>query len=230
MNKVYKVIKGYSLSFMVVLMVFISCNVLKTSRNPREVNLLANGLAGFSVPYGDWLIEDGQLILPANTNKKKRTDIWLNGDYGDFKLELDFKVGKGTNSGIFFRTSDIKDPVQTGIEVQIRDDYGKSPIDKHFCGSVYDIKEVSVNRVKKTGEWNHIQIICLGNKLNVILNGGEVVDINLNDWKDIGKNPDGTENKFETAYNVMSQKGKIGFQDHPGAGGVWYKNIRIKEL
>lgn len=230
MSKKYRVRKVFFWSFMLVLMMFVSCTVSKTAQKLGWSNLLANGLAGFSTPYGDWGIEDGQLILPANTNKKQRTDIWLNGDYGDFKLELDFKVGKGTNSGIFFRTSDIKDPVQTGIEVQIRDDYGKSPIDKHFCGSVYDIKEVSENRVKKAGEWNHIQITCLGNKINVILNGGEVVDINLNYWKDIGKNPDGTENKFGTAYNVMSQKGKIGFQDHPGAGGVWYKNIRIKEL
>lgn len=227
MNKINKVRKVFSLSFMLVLMMFISCTVSKTAQKQGRSNLLENGLASFSTPYGDWVIEDGQLILPVK-NEKRRTDIWLNGDYGDFRLELDFKVDKGTNSGVFIRTSDIKDPVQSGIEVQVRDDYGKSPIDKHFCGSVYEIKEVSENRVKKVGEWNHMEIICLGAKINVLLNGGEVVDINLNDWKDVGRNPNGTENKFKTAYKDMAQKGKIGFQDHGGV--VWYKNVRIKPL
>ena len=37
----------------------------------------------------------------------------------DFVLALDFKISKGCNSGIFIRTGSAKDPVQTGIEIQV---------------------------------------------------------------------------------------------------------------
>jgi hypothetical protein len=33
----------------------------------------------------------------------------------DFVLEFDYKLTRGCNSGVFIRTSDLKDPVYTGI-------------------------------------------------------------------------------------------------------------------
>lgn len=67
-----------------------------------------------------------------------------------------------------------------------------------------------------------------GSVIQVYLNNGKVVDINLSEWKELGKNPDGTKNKLITAYKDMPREGKIGFQDHEGK--VWYKNIRISKL
>jgi hypothetical protein len=127
----------------------------------------------------------------------------------------------------FFGLPDIGNPVQTGIEVQIRDDYGKTPIDKNFCGSIYDIKEVSENRVKKPGKWNQLKLICDGSLVEVYLNNKKVVDIDLSDWEEAGKNPDGTKNKFNTAYKDMARKGKIGFQDH--GGKVWFRKLENSE-
>ena len=184
-------------------------------------------MEAFLQPYGDWEVDNGQLMLLVENERENRTNIWLKNDYENFVLELDFNVNAGTNSGIFIRTSDIANPVQTGIEVQIRDDYGKGPVDMHFCGSIYDIKEVSENRVRKPGEWNYLKVISKGTSLKVFLNKGKVIDIDLKDWEEAGKNPDGTENKFKTAYKEMAGKGKIGFQDH--GGKVRYRNIRIKE-
>lgn len=192
------------------------------------VNVLQDGMLAFTEPYGEWIVENGQLILPVKNEPGKRNNIWLKNIYRDFILELDFKFDTGTNSGVFMRTVNIADPVQTGIEIQIRDDYGKSPIDKNFCGSVYDIKEISENRVKKPGEWNHLKIMAEGTILSVFLNEGKVIDINLTNWEEAGKNPDGSANKFKTAYKDMTHPGRIGFQDH--GGKVWYRNIRIKEL
>jgi len=194
----------------------------------KTKNLLKEGLNYFQEPYGSWVIENKQLILNSENPQRSRTNIWTKEEYEDFILELDFKLNPGTNSGVFFRTADINNPVQSGIEIQIRDDYGKSPVDKHFCGSIYEIKEVSENRVKKAGKWNHLKLICIGPTIEVYLNKGEVIDIDLNEWEKTGENPDGTSNKFKTAYKDMPRKGKVGFQDH--GGKVWYKNIRITKL
>lgn len=198
------------------------------SDNEKAKNILNNGLLYFQEPYGSWNVKNKQLILEAENPQKKRTNIWLNEDYEDFILELEFKLNPKTNSGVFFRTTDIDNPVQTGIEIQIRDDYGKTPIDKNFCGSIYDIKEVSENRVKKPGKWNQLKMICDGSFVEVYLNNKKVVNIDLSEWEEAGKNPDGTKNKFNTAYKDMAQKGKIGFQDH--GGKVWFRNLKIQKL
>lgn len=200
----------------------------KVSVKGETKNIIKNGLTNFQKPYGSWFVKNKQLILGEENPQKNRTNIWINEDFEDFILELDFKVNQGTNSGVFFRTKNINDPVQTGIEVQIRDDYGKCPIDKHFCGSVYEIKEISENRVKKAGGWNRLKIVCKNTLVRVYLNKGKVIEMDLSEWDEVGKNPDGSKNKFKTAFKDMPSKGKIGFQDH--GGKVWFKNIRIKEL
>lgn len=43
---------------------------------------------------------------------------------GDFVLDFDYKLTKGCNSGVFVRTSDLKNPVNTGIEVALDDTAG----------------------------------------------------------------------------------------------------------
>src|SRR5687767_7147953 len=62
-------------------------------------------------PGEGWVIEDGALVC------KKGGDIWTKQRYGDFVLELEFQT-KG-NSGVFIRTDNPKDNVQTGIEIQV---------------------------------------------------------------------------------------------------------------
>jgi hypothetical protein len=224
-NNIYRA----RLFLLVVVVLFTSAKQITAQSAGRKEfkSVLADGMIAFIKPYGDWIMDSDQLMLLVENERENRTNIWLKNDYENFVLELDFNVNAGTNSGIFIRTSDIANPVQTGIEVQIRDDYGKGPVDMHFCGSIYDIKEVSENRVRKPGEWNYLKVISKGTSLKVFLNKGKVIDIDLKDWEEAGKNPDGTENKFKTAYKEMAGKGKIGFQDH--GGKVWYRNIRIKE-
>lgn len=170
-----------------------------------------------------WKVEDGVL-----TWQKGAGDIWTEQRFGDFVLELEFKVEKGTNSGVFIRTDDIRQWLHSGMEIQVMDSFGKNPLGKHDVAALYDIQAPSKNTQKPVGEWNHYKITAQGALLNIELNGELVNAVNLDQWTEAGKNPDGTKNKFKTAYKEMKREGFIGLQDH--GNPVWYRNLRVKEL
>ena len=183
-------------------------------------NLLASELSNCIFNEGSWLMQDGVLAWQGGGY------IWTKERYGDFILDLEFKVSEGANSGVFFRTGDLKDIVHTGIEVQIHETTDGSKYGA--CGAIYDCLAPSKNVVKKAGEWNHYTITCKANNIYVVLNGEQIIDMDLNLWTEPHKNPDGTRNKFKTAYKDMPREGHIGFQDH--GQPVWFRNLKIKEL
>ena len=148
--------------------------------------------------------------------------------FADFTLALDFKVSKGCNSGVFFRMADPKDPVQSGFEIQLLDSAGKTKLSKHDCGALYDVLEPSKDAARPAGQWQHMEITAQGNLIEVVLNGEKVVQANLDRWTQAGQNPDGTKNKYKTAYKDMAKEGYVGVQDHNS--DVWFKNIKIKPL
>lgn len=151
-----------------------------------------------------------------------------NNEPDNFVLDLEFKVDRGTNSGVFIRTGDIKNSVQTGIEIQVYDSFGKDPVGKHNCGAVYDCLAPSKNSVKEAGQWNHMTLEAQGAMLTVILNDEQIINMNLDDRSEPHLNPDRSKNKFKTALRDFPRTGRIGFQDH--GKKVWYRNIRIKPL
>jgi hypothetical protein len=169
----------------------------------------------------------------------KSSDGWLNlkaGNYvtyskeryGDFTLSCDFKVSAGCNSGIFIRTGEMKDPVQTGIEIQVLDSAGKEKPGKHDCGAIYDLVAPTKNPMKPAGEWNKMEITCARNKITVSLNGEQVADMDLDQWTETGKGPDGAKNKFKLALKDFPREGHLGFQDH--GKPAWFKNIKLKRI
>ena len=64
--------------------------------------------------------------------------------------------------------------------------------------------------------------------VNVMMNGEQVIDMDLDKWTEARKNPDGSKNKFDIAYKDLPRMGHFGFQDHHT--DAWYRNIRIKTL
>ncbi|KKL66646.1 hypothetical protein LCGC14_2142940 [marine sediment metagenome] len=64
--------------------------------------------------------------------------------------------------------------------------------------------------------------------ITVVLNGEQIVEMDLNRWTEVGKNPDGTTNKFRKPLKDFARTGYIGFQDH--GRPVWYRNVRVKRL
>ncbi len=182
--------------------------------------LLEPDLSNCVYKQGSWKVEDGELI------GTDWGDVWTKERYGDFILDLEFKLDKGTNSGVFIRTGSIEEWLHTAIEVQIHE---SSDGTKHgSCGAIYDCLSPSKQMVKPPGQWNRYTITCKANKIYVILNGVQIIDMDLDLWTEAGKNPDGTPNKFKTAYKDMSREGHIGFQYH--GQPIRFRNIRIKPL
>jgi hypothetical protein len=169
-------------------------------------------------------IEDGCI----NPNKSGNYVTFAKEKYGNFVLACDFKVSKNCNSGVFIRTGDAKDPVQTGIEIQVFDSAGKDKMSKHECGAIYDLVAPTKNTMKPAGEWNHMEITCDKSKIKVALNGEIIAEADLDQWTEAGKSPDGTKNKFTKALKDFPREGLLGFQDH--GQPCWFKNIKLKKL
>ena len=73
-----------------------------------------------------------------------------------------------------------------------------------------------------------MEITCDRSKITVVLNGVDVNFIDLNDFTEPNKRPDGTPHKFDEAFKNHPRSGYIGLQDH--GAPVWFKNIKIKAL
>ena len=166
---------------------------------------------------GNWVVEEGGIVaLHPRPGEKgwQRYDAYLTTErkYRDFILDLEVKIGKGGNSGVFLRVGDPNSQVKGGFEVQILDTHGKQKITAHDCGGVIGTAVPSKNMVKPAGQWNRYVIRCVGNELKVEFNGQQVIDL------DLGK----------SRLKDRPAEGYIGFQDE--AKFVWYRNVRIKTL
>ena len=91
-------------------------------------------------------------VLTAYAESDRDLSLLINNN-------CDFKISPGCNSGIFFRVGDLKDPVQSGFEIQIYDTANKkTKPGKNDGGALYDAVAPSVNAMKPAGEWDHIEI------------------------------------------------------------------------
>jgi len=182
-------------------------------------------------PAAHWVVEEGVITLKdRDDGHLNNADyLWTKETYGNFVLEMEFKVPDGyANSGVFLRTSDLADPVNSGIEVQVSNSYGKPVNRGGTAGAIYDCLAPTENAAKPAGEWNQYRITCRDNVIDIELNGRQVLQMDLDRWTEPRKNPDGTPNKYPTALKDYAREGYIGLQDH--GRPVWYRNVRVKRL
>jgi uncharacterized protein YaiE (UPF0345 family) len=185
-----------------------------------------------------WKVIDGALMLDP-TNKqgwqiKGGGDIVTNESYGDFHLQLEWKISKKGNSGIIFFVQDEPKKYNyiwyTGPEMQVLDNDGHADakINKHRAGNLYDLVAGVEGAVKPVGEWNLIDIINEKGTLTLKLNGVTTVTTTLGDdaWKNLIKNSKFSKGESPDFGKVFT--GHIGLQDH--GDQVWYRNIRIQRL
>lgn len=185
-------------------------------------DLFAADLSNAVDPAG-WVFEGKELVA------KTHDTLWTKDSYGDFILDLEFKVIAESNSGVFLRSGDIKN-VLKALEIQVHDSADGSKYG--MVAAIYDAMPPSKSMAKPVGEWNHYTITCKGPLVSVVFNGEEVINANLDNWSEAGKNPDGTPNKFKEALKDYARKGPIGLQGLHGKAQapVWYRNLKIKVL
>jgi len=188
-------------------------------------------------PVGSaWKVADGALYLDTtikeNWQIKDGGDIVSDSAFENFHLKLEWKIAKDGNSGIMFYvhedTVKYKWPWETAPEMQVLDNNGHpdSKIIKHRAGDLYDLISCSKETVKPAGEWNLAEVKCLNGKLDLFLNGENVVSTTL--WDDNWKKLVAGSKFVEMPDFGTYKKGKIGLQDHGNA--VWYRKIMIKKL
>ncbi|MFN0199421.1 MAG: DUF1080 domain-containing protein, partial [Planctomycetaceae bacterium] len=201
-----------------------------------------NALTAFETQNGWQLLFDGSTHAgwKCNNGKEIASPIEQNSlfpyqsggyiiihekQFSDFVFRCDVLMDNECNSGVFFRIGEPKDPVQTGIEIQVQNGTG---IGMHEFGALYDLVPTRVNPTRGAGKWDTMEITCKGPQMSVAVNGIHVCSMNSDEWVEPGVRPDGSANKFTKALKDFPRKGYLGFQDH--GHKVWFKNVKILEL
>lgn len=167
---------------------------------------------------GNWMVKDnGVLVIQPRRGEEgwRRFDdyLWSKQLYANFKLDLEFKIPKGGNSGVFVRVGDRENPVETGMEVQIIDSYGKQgALGEHDLGGIIRTIGPAKNMAKPPGEWNRMIVSCWEHDMEVELNGERIIQLSLD----------------ESSMKDRPLRGYIGLQDH--GLPLAFRNVRIKEL
>src|SRR5690349_4114425 len=165
-----------------------------------------------AVPAG-WRIADGALVKDGQVK-----DIMTKDEFGDFELELDWKIGEAGNSGIFYRGTEEYDHIYwSAPEYQLLDDTrAEDNATRLTCaGAAYGIYPSPPGHLKPVGDWNRTRIIARGAHVEHWLNDFKLVQYKLwsADWEARVK-----ASKFAKWPNYgRAKKGHIGLQgDHNG--------------
>lgn len=207
---------------------FAADNELTAEEKAAGWQLLFNGknLTGWKNNDGKPLKEEAVKDGAINTRGIGGYLLVYDKEFGDFEFQCHVKMTEGEcNSGIFLRTSDLADPVNTALEVQVFHPLGTSVQD---FGAIYDLVPPSKQVVKGSGEWNTVNIVCQGPVIRVKVNGEPVTKLNTDTLDQPGLRADGTKHKFGRAIKDFARKGYIGLQDH--GTDVWFKNIKLREI
>jgi Domain of Unknown Function (DUF1080) len=176
------------------------------------------------MPEG-WHVVNGILAKQGSVD-----DLVTREQFGNFELELDWKIGEAGNSGIFYRgTREYDEIYWSAPEYQLLDDAnapdGRSRLTA--AAAAYGLYGPPAGVVKPFGEWNKTRIVIKGNHVEHWLNGRRVVayDLGSPEWK-----AKVAASKFsQYPHYGLAKAGLIGIQgDHPGS--LELRRIRIREL
>ena len=181
---------------------------------PVEKDLF-NGkdLTGWTL-YGKdkWYVENGELICESADDPSQYGYLATDEYYDNFDLTVEFKQEANGNSGVFFRSTVTPPDHVNGWQVEVApkghdtagiyESYGRG-----WLVQIPDEKE----NILREGEWNTLNILAEGSRIQTWLNGEPMVDI--------------------TDAKVGAGKGRIALQIHDGGGiKVRWRNLHIKTL
>jgi len=173
---------------------------------------------------GGWKVVDGAL-----TRVSEGSDIVTVDEYQDFCLEFEWRVAKGSNSGVMYHVTEDHDaPYETGPEFQILDNKGhKDGLDpRTSAGSNYAMHAPLADVTHPAGEWNSARILVRGPHVEHWLNGQKVVEYEL--WSDDWKARVAASKWKDRPDYGMRKTGRIALQDH----GDWvaFRSVKIQRL
>lgn len=117
----------------------------------------------------NWRIEDGAAVADAGDGL-----LVLKRTYTDFQIRAEFWVDDNANSGIYIRGTDPnKVASANAYEVNIFD---KRPDPTYGTGAIVGVAKV-VPMPKAGGKWNVYEITAKGDRMIVVLNGVQTVDV-----------------------------------------------------
>ncbi|MEP1487509.1 MAG: DUF1080 domain-containing protein [Algibacter sp.] len=170
---------GVKVVLLLIVIVFSSCSNTKKDDTPWVNIFDGKTLNGWSVIGGEatYKVEDATII---GTTVRNTPNTFLRSDelYGDFILELDYKVDSTMNSGIQIRTNSFphyRDGRVHGYQVEI------DPSERAWSGGIYDesrrgwlnplTDNPEAQKAFKQNEWNHYRIEAIADTLKTWVNG-----------------------------------------------------------
>jgi hypothetical protein len=186
-----------------------------------------------------WKVEDGAIMCDGRGHGEGSPEdggslITLE-TFGNFELELEWKISEGGNSGIMYHVvekPEYSHAYVTGPEYQVMDD-PEGPVSEEVAnkraGSNYDMYAAPLTKkLNPVGEWNTARIVYKDGKVEQWLNDEKVVEFDENSEDYIEKFNKSKWASGDYPYWNTYKEGSIGLQDHGAA--VWYRNIRIRKL
>lgn len=198
-----------------------------------------------------WKIEDGTLHF-SRSNGNEGGDIIFAHKFKNFELDIEWKVAKGANSGIFYLGQELTTIDQNGKknleplfisapECQVLDNENHPDAKlgrdgNRMSSSLYDMLPAKPQNAKPYGEWNSTKIVVDNGTVTHYQNGVKVVEYHLwtPEWTQMLQESKFSEKAWPRAFEALNNcggynhEGYIGLQDH--GDDVWYRNIRVKIL
>ncbi|MEP6613597.1 MAG: DUF1080 domain-containing protein [Mucilaginibacter sp.] len=193
-----------------------------------------NGWHGYNktTPVKNWDIEEGALVCLGAAKDASGGDIVTDKKFANFELKWEWKVSKGSNSGVMYHVQEgakYHAPYETGPEYQVIDDvnFPQKLEEWQQAGADYAMHVANSNKkLKPVGEWNTSSIIFNNGHVEHWLNGKKIVEFEAwtDDW-----NKKRTEGKWKDYPDYGQAKtGEIALQDH--GDKAFYRHIMIREL
>ena len=194
-----------------------------------------------------WSVNDGAIYMKGSgageAGAKDGGDLVFAHKFKNFELEWEWKVAKGSNSGVFIMIQEVEGQPSyiSAPEFQILDNanHPDAKLGKdgnRMSASLYDMIPAKPQNSKPFGEWNKSKIMCYKGTVVHYQNDEPVVEYHLwtQQWKEMLDKSKFSKDKWPLAYELLmncggpNKEGFIGLQDH--GDDVWYRNIKIKIL